>query len=182
MSWALAELSGTLSGEGLDLNHYLQPRLTPGLHLTLCPLCPGPTLWLPQGLQSTGSRLALLLPALPRGGLLSSLHSDTTRQTGHRAPSPVSHGTSKLSLHGSGGRGQYWTKWMSKTSRGSVSCTFVICSGHVARKLSHVASTCLTRICNYHVDWLAYCLPFPGEGKVLEGRPVHLAPHSPQWC
>lgn len=86
VSWVLAELSGTLSGKVLVLDHSLQPHLTPGLHLTLCPLCPGPTLWLPQGLQPTGPPLGLLLPALPRRGLLSSLRSDTTRQTGHRHP------------------------------------------------------------------------------------------------
>lgn len=153
VSWALAERSGTLSGEGLDLDHSLQPGLIPGLPLTLCPLCSGPTLRLPQGLQPTGPPQGLLLPALPRGGLLSRLCSETTRQTGHWHPRPpVSHGPSKLSPHRRGGRRQYGTKWMSKTSRGSISRTFVICSGHVARKLSRVASTRLARTCNYHAD------------------------------
>lgn len=143
-----AELSGTLSKEGLDPDHSLQPHLSPGLYLALLSLKSSlvsskHTRFQPVSRPATHCTLYLDCSFLPptlhthktspqpllRHPHLRQATSTPARSTWHF--SSFLHITVEAESNAFRAHG---TKWMSKTSRGSISCTSVICPGHVARK------------------------------------------------
>lgn len=100
-----AELSGTLSKEGLDPDHSLQPHLSPGLYLALLSLesslgSSKHTRFQPVSRPATHCTLYLdcsFLPPLPpytHIRLLPNLCSDIHTSGRPPAPPPVPHGTS----------------------------------------------------------------------------------------